>query len=164
MTDDLARGFPDDDALIERMRRVVAEADPVPEDVHQAARAALATRDLDAELVQLMLDSAVDDAPALVRSVTVDTDAPRLLTFESERVSVELQVTLVHGVRSLRGLVSGAAGDVVVETSGIRRAARSLARLDGNGWFTIEDVPSGALRLHLLAVDGTAVATSWVTL
>lgn len=167
MTDQLGPGFPDDlhdDALVERMRAVVAEADPVPEAVRQAARAALATRDLDAELIQLVLDSAVDEAPALVRSVTVDTDAPRQLTFESGRVSLELQVTQVRGVRSLRGLVSGAAGDVVVETSGIRRSARSLARLDPNGWFTLDDVPSGALRLHLLALDGTAVATSWVTL
>ena len=49
-----------EDAFEARLRRISGEAEPVPEHVLEAGRAAFALRDLDAELAELVADSAVD--------------------------------------------------------------------------------------------------------
>lgn len=149
--------FSDDDALLDRLRSVVDEVDPVPREVTEAAFAALATRRLDDELAELVADSEVGSA-WLVRN---RTDNVRLLSFESAAVSVELQLTASRSGVALRGLVSGAAGEVTVETpgGGVRTAA-----LDGGGWFTVHDVAPGLLRLRLQAAGGAQVVTSWVSI
>jgi hypothetical protein len=147
-----------DDALIARLRGLADQADPPPEIVLEAARAAFLMRRIDAELAELVLDSAVDAGPVLVRSTEDDT--VRMLSFETYAVSIEVQVTDVDGLRSLLGLVTGASGRVEVETS----HGRSSVALDSLGRFSVDDVPSGTVRLHLTADDGTPVTTSWVSL
>lgn len=146
----------DDDALLDRLRSVADEADPAPRHVTEAAFAALATRRLDHELAELVADSELT-APGLVRDSRADV---RLLTFESAEVSVELQLTAAGPRRSMRGLVTGAAGTVTVQTPGdIRTAA-----LDGGGWFTVDDLHPGPHRLHLRTADGVPVVTTWVSI
>jgi len=56
----------------------------------------------------------------------------------------------------VRGLVTGAVGEVVVETPHSRRSAPIT-----DGWFTVTDVPSGLVRVRLTAADGTSVITQW---
>jgi hypothetical protein len=147
-----------DDELITRLRSVAEQVDPPPELVLEAARAAFLMRRIDAELAELVLDSAVDAGPVLVRSA-VD-DGVRMLSFETGTISIEVQVTGVDGGRSLLGLVTGASGTVEVETT----AGRHAVPIDTLGRFAVMDVPQGAVRLHLVADDGTAVTTSWVSL
>src|SRR5262249_46475986 len=55
----------EDEALLERLRAICAEVDPVPDLVFQAARAAFTLRRLDAELAELVLDSADEPAGAV---------------------------------------------------------------------------------------------------
>jgi hypothetical protein len=143
-----------DDELMAALRRIAAEVDPVPEPVTESARAALATRRLDEELAALLTDSALQ--ADLVRG---DEDV-RLLSFESGRISVELQVEPAGGRVSVKGLATGAAGEVVVESAGTRRSTT----IDPEGWFSLADLPRGTTRMHLRATDGTPVATSWVLL
>jgi hypothetical protein len=147
-----------DDELLAELRDAAAEADPVPDLVLRSARAALATRDLDAELAALSLDSDLA-APGAVRA---DGDDVRLLSFESPRVSVELQVEYSGGRASVRGLVSGAqaGGEAVIEVAGERHARP----IDADGWFTATGLPRGATRVKVTAADGTAVTTSWASL
>ena len=147
-----------DDDLIARLRGLAGQVDPPPQIVLESARAAFLMRRIDAELAELVLDSGVDAGPVLVRGVEDDT--VRMLSFETDTVSIEVQVTEVDGRRSLLGLVSGAAGPVEVET--VR--GRSSVTLDSLGRFSVADVPPGTVRLHLTADNGTPVATSWVSL
>jgi hypothetical protein len=147
-----------DDALIARLAGLADQVDPPPEIVLEAARAAFLMRRIDAELAELVLDSAVDAGPVLVRSTEDDT--VRMLSFETHAVSIEVQVTEVDGLRSLLGLVTGASGPVEVETA----HGRASVALDSLGRFSVDDVPPGTVRLHLTADDGTPVTTSWVSL
>lgn len=146
----------DDDELLERLRDIAAAVDGPPELVELSARAALSTRLLDHELAQLLNDSE-SAAGAPVRG---EDHRLRLLSFQTATVSVELQLDEVAGRLSLRGHVSGAAGEVEVETATDRRSAS----IDPDGWFVVEDVPAGAVRIRLRADDGTAVTTSWMSI
>lgn len=146
----------EDDLLMEQLRRIAAEIDPPPEHVVAAARAALSTRRLDEELAELVMDSELVET-GYVRSGPTPV---RLLSFESAAVSVELQVEETAAGRSVRGLVAGAAGEVVLETLHERRTAL----LDEDGWFTIDGAPAGNARFRLRTTAGAAVMSSWVSL
>ena len=145
-----------DDDLMDVLRAAAAQADPVPDLVLRQARAALTTRDLDAELAELAFDSDLAEAGA-VRAAGEDV---RLLSFESGRVSVELQVEYADGRVSLRGLVTGATGEAVIEVAG----ERPPRPIDAEGWFTATGLPRGATRVKVTAADGTAVTTGWASL
>jgi hypothetical protein len=82
-----------------------------------------------------------------------------MLSFATDRVSLEIQVTESDGRRALLGLVTGASGTVEVETDD----GRATTTVDGLGRFALADLPPGAVRLHLTADDGTPVTTSWVS-
>lgn len=144
-----------DDVLMERLRRIAAEVDPPPPDVLAAARAALATRRLDDELAELVMDSELEGAGQVRGPGDV-----RLLSFESAAVSVELQVQETPGGPALRGLVDGAVGPVVLETP----AGESRAELSAEGWFSVAAAPSGPVRLRLRTPAGVAVTSAWVVL
>lgn len=143
------------DLLLERLRRIATDVDDPPELVLATARAALLTRQLDAELAELVMDSAVDELAA-VRDAGGDV---RLLSFEASTVSMELQVSESGAARVLHGLVRGHSGEVVVESA----AQTQLLTVDPHGWFSVE-LPQGTVRLHLHDETGAAVTTSWVSI
>jgi hypothetical protein len=145
----------DDDELMGVLRQTADELDPPPDLVVTSARAALSTRLLDDELAALLMDSAVD--AELVRSD--DTDV-RLLSFGTSAVSVELHLEPVADRLSLRGLVSGASGTILIEQPGV---AHTLL-IDPEGWFTTPNLHRGATRLRLNAPDGHPITTTWVVL
>lgn len=145
----------DDDLLIERLRRVAAEADAVPENVLAAARAALATRDPDVELARLVADSA-EAGFEPVRSGPV---AARLLAFDGGGVRVDLDVEATAGHTILIGHVSGADACVLERGDG----GRQLVPLDELGRFLVSGVRPGPLRLRCRGPAGRTVTTSWVT-
>ena len=147
-----------DDPLFQRLRTVAEQADPVPESVLEAGRAAFLLRRLDAELAELVMDSAFDAGTVLVRGP--GDNEVRMLSFETDRVSVDIQVTTTEGTRSLLVVVEGASGDVTIETS----AGTSTASIDSEGRCSVTGIPAGTVRLHLTADDGSAVTTSWVSL
>ncbi len=130
-----------DDDFLDELRAAADEFDPVPAGVLRDASAALALRALDAELAELL------ESGALVRG-----DGPTQLAFESERVTVNLEIS----GDMVRGLVTGAEGEAVVETPRSSRAAPIT-----DGWFTATGVPSGLVRIRVTALDGTPVVTQW---
>ena len=144
-----------DEALINRLRKIATFVDDPPPLLDLAARAALSSRRLDGELAELMMDSDLSQA-ALVRG---PDDGVRLLSFETSSVCVELQVEQQQDRLSLRGLVTGASGAAVVETTSESRTVP----IDAEGWFVVDDLPRGAVRVRLRALDGTTVTTSWVS-
>lgn len=141
-----------DDELMAALRGAAAHHDPVPDQVLRAARAALSTRDVDGELIALLLDSDLVDTGRL-RSSASDV---RLLSFESGQVSVELQVEYANGLVSLRGLVTGTQDAVVLRTGDGERTVS----VDEEGWFDAPGLPRGPLRLQV----GRDARTSWITL
>jgi len=145
----------DDEVLIGRLRAIAALVDDPPSWLDQTARAALSTRRLDGELAELMLDSDLSQT-ALVRAAE---DGVRLLSFETASVSIELQIEDVDGRLTLRGLVSGASGEAVIEMASESR----IVPISAQGWFVVVDLPRGAVRVRLRALDGTTVTTSWVS-
>lgn len=143
----------EDDALMASLRDLAAQLDPVPADVVAAAGAALATRRLDEELAALVADSALTGAQ--VRATESDV---RLLVFETGEISVELQVELRGDRMAVRGLVTGATGDAVIEVAGERHTAPVE-----DGWFAATGLPRGATRVRVSSTRGPVI-TGWVNL
>jgi hypothetical protein len=143
-----------DDELLDQLRRIAGEVDPAPELVAESARAAFSTRRLDDELAELLNDS--DVAASAVRG---ERSGPRLLSFESGPVSLELQIEDVRDRLVLRGVAVGTVGAAEVETTttGPRAAA-----IDEMGWFRIEGLPVEPLRVRVWSAAGTSVTTGWI--
>jgi hypothetical protein len=148
----------DDDLLAEL--RVAAEVhDPVPAEVVAAARASLTWLTIDAELAELAFDSSVDESPVLVRGPSSDEQQ---LTFETDRVAVDLQVTGHGASRRIIGQLAPA-GVAEIE---LRTGSVEVIRVtsDELGRVPAVDVPAGSLSLRIqFAGEDTAVVTDWVT-
>jgi hypothetical protein len=146
-----------DEQLLELLAEVVAERDPVPASVVEAARASLTWLTIDAELAEIAEDTALSPL-AGVRG----TDGPRLLTFEAPSATVVVEVTAMGRLRRLLGQV--------VEP---RRAAIEVRHADGSftvesddlGRFSADTVPAGPVSLACRFSDApaTPVVTTWVT-
>jgi hypothetical protein len=150
-----------DDGLLRDLGELVRRVDPVPPDVTLSARSALALRRLDADLAELLYDSALDaDALAGVRSATT---ASRLLTFEASGVTVEVEVAAEGERRRLVGQIvpPGEARLIIRQTSGERETSA-----DALGRFAAEDVAAGPVSIRLEAVvEGRTIVveTGWIS-
>lgn len=141
--------------LLTRLAEVARRADPIPESVYVLGRSALSTRDVDAELAELVRDSAAESASLV--GVRGDTDV-RLLSFEAPTLDVEVQVTDRGTGQDLLGQVIGQVrGPVVVETAG----GRLPAETDTEGRFAVTGLPRSRFRLRLTTDEGVTVVTSW---
>lgn len=150
----------DDEALLDRLRTVAAEADPPPELTVLAARAAFLTRRLDEELAELVLDSA--EHHTSVRSASGDV---RVLSFEAGDLTVEVQVQDTATGRELRGLIDGFGDDFSGGTVAIETAERTRdIDVDSDGWFALEALAPGPARLRITRAGAAPVVTSWVVL
>jgi hypothetical protein len=119
-----------------------------------AGRAAFLLRRLDAELAELVHDSALD-AAGMVRG-----GVERLLSFEGGDVTVELQVTPRGDRLALLGQLVGVELPVgmAVETA----TGRAEVSVDETGMFR-QEIPAERFRLHVTPQDRSPVVTSWVT-
>jgi hypothetical protein len=140
----------DGELLEEQLRRAAAILDPVPAELRQLAVEAYALHDLDARIAELTFDSVVDAIP--VRGAT---DAPRMLTFHSGDVTVDVEV-------STQGLM----GQVLppraarIEVLGGPQAVTPL-EADDMGRFTSDVAPAGPFALRL-RTGGEVVVTEWM--
>jgi hypothetical protein len=150
-----------DEAVFAELRDLIARTDPVPERLDDAARAAFTWRTIDAELAELMQDSAeVDDAALALRGATA---GPRLLSFESPRLAIEAEVTaLGPRERRLTGqILPPLAASLTLEQGGVRLTAQA----DELGRFTFDRVGAGPVRLRATLPDGAMeVATPWTSI
>ena len=143
----------DDDELMAALAEAVSEADAVTDRRREAARAAFTWRSVDAELMELLHDSALD-AGAAVRGAG---DPGRLLSFVNRELTLEVEV----GAGELTGQVLPAqAATVRLQSTGGEE--RTVAA-DGAGFFRIEEVGSGPVRF-VVTTSEHALTTAWVTL
>ena len=155
---------PDDDDLMAELRHVVAQVDPVPEDVRIAARAAIEWRTLETELAALVHDSATDEPALAVRGTAT---GPRTLTFEAGDLAIEVEAEPDGGDGTLclvGQLVPPQPADVTV-----RHGEELIAvRADARGRLAARGVAPGpvSLRCRLDGAPGAGrlVETAWLTI
>jgi hypothetical protein len=161
-----------DDELVDRLRRIAAEVDPVPDGVDAAARAAIRTRDLDRQLAVLVADSAAGEDPDLewdrvaafdqVRTGGATAGLRRLLSFAVGDVQVDLEVS-GHGDRvDLIGQFTGASTEECVLE--FADGAHVALEVDSLGRFLAAGVDRGALRARFRSAAGAPMTTAWVTI
>ena len=149
-------GSDPDERLLDELRRVIAQVDPVPGDVLAAAKAAFLVRDLDEELALLVADSAsASSGLAPVRAAL----AARLLSFEAPGGGVELELTPSGNRVDLQGQVlGGTQGRLTVEhAEGVEQVD-----VDELGRFIAQALPAGRLRVRWVDKAGRRTVTPWV--
>lgn len=145
----------DDGRLLDELRAALTGFDDVPDPVVAAARSAYDWRTLDAELAALSYDSFLDDKElAGVRSAGAE---PRLLTFESARGSVEIEVA--------QGRIVGQLVPPQTGTVEVRHPGGSVSvQADEFGRFSCGGIPPGPVSLRCVPADAVAMITEWFVL
>jgi hypothetical protein len=149
----------DDDRLLEELRRLFEDTDPVPDQVTRLAKASYGWRTLDAELAALTHDSLVDQAPVAMRGGA----PPRLVTFDAADLRVEVELEAggpgARGGRRLLGqLVPPQPARIEVRDG---RGGRRTVEADEAGRFAIDQLPAGPLSLRCHRPGRPPVATEW---
>ncbi|TWG95379.1 hypothetical protein L615_004900000160 [Nocardioides sp. J9] len=162
---DAFQGWDDltDDELMAALDEAVAEADAVPDRRREAARAAFTWRSVDAELAELLHDSALD-AGAAVRSAGAAATGPRSLAFGRSGLTLEVEVDgdQLLGEVVATGDAATAEGPVTVALQ--RPDTPDLATtVDAAGFFRFAGVGTGAVRF-VVTRGGWSLTTPWVTL
>jgi hypothetical protein len=157
MTDQPAGDLVADDQLIARLGQLAPVLDPAPPTLLDSARALFGLGRLDADLAQLVRDSA--DAPERSLELAVRAaDDDRLLSFESGAAGVEMQISERADRRDIVCHVTGVPlRDAQLETT----TGRQALRID-DGVLIARDLAAGPLRLRLTTTAGTSIVTSWV--
>jgi hypothetical protein len=141
-----------DEELETRLQSMFAAIDPVPGPALQAARAAIGWRNIDTELAQLTSDTAAEPGLAHVRG-----QPPRLLTFRSGDLTIELEVSADHGqLRLLGQLDPPQPANVTVQS-----AANSVtAQADARGRFSLDAAADEWVRVVIEPLAGGERATT----
>ena len=155
------RDEPDDTELEQQLRLVAARFEPVPPDLMRTAVGAYTWRTIDADLAELVFDSAVDhDEAALVRG----TQQERLLSFRSGGLTIDVEVTCTGSQRSLLGqLVPPQRAAIEIRQGD----DVSTVAADELGRFSAGPLRAGPICLHWTAdaqTGGRRVVTDWVSI
>lgn len=160
---------PADAGLLDELRRVASDVDPVPYDAVLAARSALAYLRLDAALADLVHDSQDEHDLSVAGFRSAGTTA-RQVAFRSGSREIELEVIEIDDRRRLVGQCIPAA--TVEVTARLADGQRRTTASDDLGRFSIE-VPMGLVSLRCVwpagatgpdrvTDGGDAVETGWV--
>ena len=146
----------DDDQLLAALGEAIRAREAVPAWFVEMGKNAFAWHNIDAELAQLTYDSNVDQREAAV--TRSETASIRALTFTSEHLTLELEVT----EDSLLGqLLPPRPGELEIHT---RAGDISTTEVDEIGCFSVDPIPDSPFRLRCRTADGTDVLTGWVTI
>ncbi len=134
-------------AFLAEVRAALADRDAVPARVVEAGYAAFAWRSIDADLAELLYDSATQELAA--SGSRSDQATVRAMTFASEQANIELEL---HDDAVLGQIVPALPGDVVVVVDGEPGLRRPV---DEVGAFRLQPVPTGTFRLRFEGADTT---------
>jgi hypothetical protein len=145
-----------DHALLAQLGSTFDAIDPIPPDLVGLARATITWRDSDAALAELVADSLVDAAHVRTRRA----GGPRLLTFEAEGLTIEVEVAEDGISRRLLGqLVPPSPAEIVVRW----QDGQVRVQADEIGRFSVSAIPSGQVSLSCTLENARKpVVTSWV--
>jgi hypothetical protein len=146
----------DDDELLAVLKGALTAAEAVPRSFIEAGRAAYTWRTIDAELAVLTYDSA-GDAGLLAGATRADSAALRALTFASNRLTIEVELTpdglLGQITPPQAGSVTAKAGELDVAT----------AVIDDLGFFALHPLPTRPFRLLVDMPSGETAVTGWIS-
>src|SRR5215470_15015645 len=150
-----------DDELEAELRRLAADQEPVPAQLHQAAVDAFSWRDIDAEIAELVYDSLLDtEAASLVRGPSDQ----RLVSFAVGGMTIDLEVTSTGPGRTVLGQIVPPQRATV----DIRHPQNTVTvEADDLGRFRSGPLPRGPASLRLRPppdAAGPAVITDWIAL
>lgn len=154
------------EAIAARLSGAVEAIDPAPIQAFDLARAAIGMRSLDAQLLDLVRDSA-----EITASVRGDGD-DRLLSFEAPAepghragIVVEAQISDDHGRRNVMAHLPDSVVDARVETADGVVDSDLDAPDDAHDdrLLTAYGLAPGPVRLVLTTEDGARLVTSWVS-
>jgi hypothetical protein len=132
--------------LLTELAEALLVHDGPPDEVVAAAKDLFTWRTVDAELASLTFDSLLDDEPAAVRSTAV---APRVLTFEADGLTVEVEVDTDPERRLVGQLVPARTAELELITT--ERTVRVAA--DHLGRFAVP-LPAQVCRVTLRVTAG----------
>jgi hypothetical protein len=151
--------MPDDDGLEQELKSAEALLDPIPPRLLRSATDLFSWRTVDAELAQLVFDSADTKAAALVRG----SGQPRMLTFQASDLSIELELSGYEPERRIAGrLVPAQPAEVEIRHGALQRTVTT----DDFGSFNIISPGSGPVSIRCRRAGSTAswqVVTEWIS-
>jgi len=151
----------DEAELFRRLTEMLSPQHEPPAMVTELAKQSFALRSLDAELASLIADSEVEGTAAAVRRGAV-ADVPRLLTFETPGLLVELEIGGAgRRHRVLGELVPSGPAKIEVRQPG---AAGRVIEADDEGRFVIEALSTGPFSLTCRRPGRSPVTTEWTSL
>jgi hypothetical protein len=151
-----------DDELMGHLAGMLAEENTPPPLVMELARQSFGLRAVDAELAALTADSDVIGTAASVRR-TFQPGGPRLLTFASPALVVELEVNGSAADRRIFGELTPP-GVAMIEVRQPDSPAPRLVDADEDGRFVIEDLLLKPLSLICHRLGHSPVTTEWTSL
>lgn len=150
-----------DEFLVSDLRAFFARVDPVPALVTESAKAALGWRRLDADLAELLSDSALEsDALAGVRGGSAPV---RSVSFGAGELTIDVEI---HADGVLLGMLTPPSA-ATLEVQRADDDVVATAESDALGRFRMKLPTGGPIRLRLLpppASPASEVHTSWITI
>ena len=151
-----------DFAILDGIRAIYGQVDPMPADLPERIRFSLAMRGLETEVARLVADE--DRRPAAARG----TEQSRTVTFDSTSLTIMIRIdSNKNGTVRIDGwLAPPQHREIEMQAPAETVSVAS----DEQGRFAFADVPQGAARLVVRAVDhdpggaGSAVVTPTVVL
>ena len=148
------------DELLDDLRNIFRRTDPVPPEVTEFAQAALGWRRLDADLAELLADSALEaDSVALARG-----GDGRWLTFKADDLTIDVEVQADGNARTLLGQLAPPPAAATVEVQSTDGTVVATAAADELGRFRLTLEADGHVRLRVLREGAAPVETSWFSL
>jgi hypothetical protein len=149
-----------DEQLLEELRGLLRITDPTPPEVTEFAKSALGLRRLDADLAELLSDSALEtESAAQIRS----GGAARRLTFRARDLSIDLEIQPTDSTIRVLGQISPPPVGMTVELQASDGAVAATSEVDALGRFRLELAAGGRVRLRLVSSD-PPIETSWLSL
>jgi len=150
-----------DDELLAELRTVMRTADAVPAEVTEFAKAALGWRRLDAELAELLTDSALESAAAATRA---GRSGARSLTFRAGEVTLDVEIQSDGAKHVLLAQLAPAPTSATVEVQRVDGEVAATGEADELGRIRLSVEGSGSVRLRIAVVGAAPIETSWFSL
>ena len=160
MTKNGSPGGNQEDRLLGELRRLATEVDGTPDEVTSYAKAALGWRRIDAELAELLSDSALEpESPALTRE---DVAHARRVTFRASDLEIDLEIQhRDSGIVLMGQLAPPARAEIEVQRDDTPAILSTEA--DALGRFRVELTDGGRVRLRVRREPpAPPIETSWI--
>ena len=152
----------DESELFRRLAEMLAPQHNPPASVTELAKQTFALRTVDAELAALVADSQIEGTAAAVRRGRPQ-ETPRLLTFQTPELLVELEIGGTGGRHRILGELVPE-GRATVEVRQPQAPTPRAVEADEQGRFVIDSLVRGPFSLTCRRAGQSPVTTEWTSL